>query len=217
MKYKAAIFDLDGTLLDSLEDLCDSVNHTMDVFGYPHRSLAEVRSFVGNGVDRLITLCVPNGVNDENLTEAIAEYRKYYADHSQIKTKPYDGIKSLVAALLEVGIKVAVVSNKLHLSTVTLCRKFFPEINVVYGERESEGIRRKPYPDTVIEAARELGVQLCETVYIGDSEVDILTADNAGIDCISVLWGLRDRDYLEAEGGKLFAESTEDVYRIIMG
>lgn len=217
MKYKAVIFDLDGTLLNTLEDLCDAVNHTMNLYGYPERTIDEVRRFVGNGVDRLITLCVPGGENDPKLTEAILEYRAYYTAHSEIKTKPYDGITELIEKLKNDGIKTAVVSNKLHKATKELCAKYFPCIEVVCGERESEGIRRKPYPDTVIESAKELGVPLEKTVYVGDSEVDVMTSRNAGVDCISVLWGFRDREYLAENGATVFANTAEELYKIIKG
>ncbi len=215
MKYKAAIFDLDGTLLNTLEDLWSAVNHTMDKYGYPHRTIQEVRSFVGNGVDRLIMLCLPNGSDDKYFEDAKLEYRRYYAEHSEEKTKPYDGIIDMIDSLENCGIKTAVVSNKIHIATVDLCKKYFPNIKNVCGERESEGIRRKPNPDMVIESARLLGVSLKDTVYIGDSEVDIETSRRAEVDCISVLWGFRDRDYLESVGGKVFAEKPADIIRII--
>lgn len=216
-KYKAAIFDLDGTLLDTLDDLWDAVNHTMDLFGYPHRTREEIRSFVGNGVDRLIELSIPGGTDDPNRDEAIRRYRAYYASHSEMKTKPYDGAAETASKLIADGIGAAVVSNKLHAATVTLCAKYFPAIPVVCGERESEGIRRKPYPDMVFWAAEKLGCAIEECVYIGDSEVDLLTAKNAGMDCISVLWGFRDREDLEAAGGTVFAETTDELYRAIVG
>lgn len=215
MKYKAAIFDLDGTLLNTLEDLWSAVNHTMDKYGYPHRTIQEVRSFVGNGVDRLIMLCLPNGSDDKYFEDAKLEYRRYYAEHSEEKTRPYDGIIDMIDSLENYGIKTAVVSNKIHIATVDLCKKYFPNIKNVCGERESEGIRRKPNPDMVIESARLLGVSLKDTVYIGDSEVDIETSRRAEVDCISVLWGFRDRDYLESVGGKVFAEKPADIIRII--
>ncbi len=217
MKYKAAIFDLDGTLLNTLEDLCDAVNHTMKLYSYPERTLDEVRRFVGNGVDRLITLCVPEHENDPNLAAVIDEYRAYYAAHSEIKTKPYDGVPELIDRLMKTGVKIAIVSNKMHEATVTLCQKYFPQVEVVCGEREREGIRRKPCPDTVIKAAEDLGVSLHDVVYIGDSEVDVKTSENAGVDCISVLWGFRDRDYLISEGARIFAVTADEVYRIIAG
>lgn len=215
-KYKAVIFDLDGTLLDTLDDLWSSVNHTMKVFGYPERTRNEVRAFVGNGVDRLIELCLPGGADDINRNAAISEYRRYYNENSEVYTKPYDGIVELIAKLTEAGIKVSVVSNKIHLSTVTLCKKYFSAIEIVCGEREAEGIRRKPHPDTVLQVAKELGVDISECVYVGDSEVDVETAKNACMDCIAVLWGFRDRDYLESRGAQIFASDTKELYdRII--
>lgn len=217
MKYKAAVFDLDGTLLNTLEDLCDAVNVTMDRFGYPHRTLSEVRSFVGNGVEKLIELSLPDGGNDPAFSEAVSFYREYYREHSEIKTAPYDGVEELISRLIENKIAVAVVSNKPHVATVSLCKKYFPLISVAGGEREAEGIRRKPYPDTVYAAVKELGCAVGECVYIGDSEVDIMTAKNAGMDVISVLWGFRDMDYLIGEGGTVFVRNAEELYNAIVG
>lgn len=216
MKYKAAIFDLDGTLLDTLDDLWDAVNHTMDMYGFPRRTRDEVRSFVGNGVERLIELSVPEGLNNPKFTEAVASYRAYYAANSEHKTAPYAGVTGLIRKLLSDGIAVSVVSNKPHGSTVTLCAKYFPDIAVVCGEREAEGIRRKPYPDTVFKAVEDLGLQVTDCVYIGDSEVDIRTAANAGMDCISVLWGFRDEDCLREEGGTEFVRSADELYGAIV-
>ncbi len=215
VKYKAAIFDLDGTLLDTLDDLWDAVNYTMELYGFPKRTREEVRTFVGNGVNRLIELCVPGGCENVKYAEAVETYRNYYAANSEIKTKPYDGVLLLIHKLIEDGIMTAVVSNKMHEATVTLCRKYFPEITTVCGERESEGIRRKPYPDTVIKAVHDLGAEISECVYIGDSEVDIKTAENAGMDCISVLWGFRDEEYLRKMGGKTFVKNTQELYHLI--
>lgn len=216
MKYKAAIFDLDGTLLDTLDDLWDAVNHTMDMYGFPRRTRDEVRSFVGNGVERLIELSVPDGLNNPKFTEAVASYRAYYAANSEHKTAPYAGVTGLIRTLLADGVAVSVVSNKPHGSTVTLCAKYFPDIAVVCGEREAEGIRRKPYPDTVFRAVEDLGLTVGDCVYIGDSEVDIRTAANAGMDCISVLWGFRDEDCLRAEGGTVFVHSADELYDAIV-
>ena len=215
-KYKTVIFDLDGTLLDTLDDLHNAVNHTMDVYGYPHRTREEVRSFVGNGVDKLIELCLPNGAEDKKLTAAIAEYRRYYSENAQIKTKPYDGVIEVIDSLLERGVNVAIVSNKIHKSTVELCKKYFPRIEYVFGERESEGIRRKPHPDMVINAAETIGTPVSECVYVGDSEVDVETSANARMDCILVLWGFRDKDFLLERGGKTFARTAEELLDIIV-
>lgn len=214
-KYKAVIFDLDGTLLDTLDDLMDALNHTMQKFGFPDRTRAETRKFVGNGVDRLIELAIPDGRNNPHYADAVREYRTFYAAHSELKTKPYDGVCELIRKLISERIGTAVVSNKIHEATVTLCKKYFPDIKNVCGERESEGIRRKPYPDTVFSVVKSLGFEPSECVYVGDSEVDILTAENAGMDCISVLWGFRDQDYLIEQGGKIFAANADELYNII--
>ena len=216
MKYKAAIFDLDGTLLDTLDDLWDAVNHTMDAYGFPRRTREEVRSFVGNGVERLIELSVPDGLNNPKFTEAVASYRAYYAANSEHKTAPYAGVTGLIRKLIADGVAVSVVSNKPHGSTVTLCAKHFPDIAVVCGEREAEGIRRKPYPDTVFRVVEDLGLTVTDCVYIGDSEVDIRTAANAGMDCISVLWGFRGEDCLRAEGGTVFVGTADELYDAIV-
>lgn len=216
-KYKAVIFDLDGTLLDTLDDLWNAVNHTMELFGYPKRTREEVRSFVGNGVDRLIELSIPGGIEDPNREAAIREYRAYYNAHSEVKTGLYSGVSELVSKLRVAGIGVAVASNKPHIATVKLCEGYFPEIAVVCGEREADGIRRKPQPDMVLWAAHELGFDVKDCVYVGDSEVDLKTAKNAGMDCISVLWGFRDRDVLEEAGAVCFAETAEELYHAIMG
>lgn len=216
MNYKAAIFDLDGTLLDTLDDLWDAVNHTMERYGFPRRTRNEVRSFVGNGVERLIELSVPDGRNNPKFAEAVTAYRAHYAENSENKTAPYDGVIDLIRKLIADGVAVSVVSNKPHGATVTLCAKYFPEITVVCGEREAEGIRRKPYPDTVFKAVEDLGCEVGECVYIGDSEVDIRTAENAGMDCISVLWGFRDEEYLRGEGGTVFVRTADELYDAIV-
>lgn len=217
MSYKAAIFDLDGTLLDTLDDLYNAVNATMEHFGFPKRTRTEVRSFVGNGVERLIELSVPQGRENVSFAEAVAFYRTYYAEHSEQLTAPYDGVVELIDGLIADGIAVAVVSNKPHGSTVSLCAKYFPRLTVVCGEREAEGVRRKPYPDTVYKAVETLGLSVGECVYIGDSEVDIRTAENAGMDVISVLWGFRDEELLVSEGGTVFVRTAGELYDAIVG
>jgi len=212
MKYKAAVFDLDGTLLDTLGDLTDALNAAMDHYGYPRRTVGEVRSFVGNGVERLIALSLPDGADTPDFEEITAYYRAYYAAHSEIKTGPYPGVINLIDRLENAGIRTAVVSNKPHGSTVRLCAKYFPGISVVGGEREAEGVRRKPWPDMVLCAVESMGLTPEECVYIGDSEVDVLTAKNAGMDCITVLWGFRDREDLEREGASCFAQTADEVF-----
>jgi len=200
------LWDLDGTLLDTLEDLADGVNYALAWFGYPERTLEEVRRFVGNGARRLIDQAVPEGADPAPVFET---FRVYYAANCQIKTRPYDGIPE---ALAELGKKypMAVVSNKPDVAVKPLCAQYFPGI---YARGESEDCPRKPAPDMVFKAMAEIGVEAC--VYVGDSEVDVITAANAGVPCLSVLWGFRDRDEIEAAGGRYFCERQEDLVRML--
>ena len=216
-KYKAVVFDLDGTLLNTLDDLCDIVNHTMRKFRYPERTLDEVRSFVGNGVAKLLELSLPDGLDTPNFDGILADMRAFYKVHPGNGTRPYDGVCEVIERFRAAGLKTAVVSNKIHAASVALCEKYFPTVDTVCGERESEGIKRKPAPDSVFVAAKDLGVDISECVYVGDSEVDILTAHNAGIKCISVLWGFRDREYLETMGADMFAATADELYAAVCG
>lgn len=196
------IFDLDGTLLDTLEDLKDAVNYVLGQFGYPQRSIEEVRRFVGNGAGVLIQRSVPEGVDPEPV---FAAFRGYYDAHCQEKTKPYDGILDALGQLREEYL-IAVVSNKPDSAVKALCADYFPGI---YARGESADCPRKPAPDMVWKAMEAIGVENC--VYVGDSEVDVVTARNAGVPCLSVLWGFRDREEIEAMGGRNFCESTEEL------
>ena len=209
--YQAVIFDLDGTLLYTLEDLKDGVNHVMRNWNYPERTLDEVRRFVGNGIHKLIERAVPEGLEDEKVEQVFEEFKTYYTAHCEIKTHPYDGIMELLAQLKEKGIKLAIVSNKNDAAVKELARDYFAdyiEKKVAIGERE--GIRKKPAPDSVFEAMRILGVDKKDTVYVGDSDVDRATAKNAGLDCISVTWGFRDEALLKSlEPEYLIAEPKE--------
>ena len=194
------LWDLDGTLLDTLEDLADAVNFALGEFGYPTRSVEEVRCFVGNGARRLIERAVPeNG----DVSAVLDTFRTYYNANCQIKTKPYDGI---MEALRKLGEKypMAVVSNKPDSAVKPLCAAYFPGL---YARGESTDCPRKPAPDMVFKAMEAIGVERC--VYVGDSEVDVLTARNAGVPCLSVLWGFRDRTEIEETGGSHFCEHTE--------
>lgn len=209
-QYSTYIFDLDGTLLDTLGDLAQSVNHALREMGMPERSLAEIRQFVGNGVRKLIERAVPEGTPYDVTEQTLAVFKMHYIDHGLDTTKPYEGIPEMLAELKGRGKSIAVVSNKFYDATQQLCRHFFPDtVSVAIGERE--GINKKPAPDTVFEALRQLGVTADDAVYIGDSDVDIKTAENCGMPCISVLWGFRDKDFLIEHGGKTFVETPREI------
>lgn len=214
--YKAVIFDLDGTLLDTLADLADGVNIALGMHGLPLRSLDEVRMAIGSGVVKLIERVVPEGRNHPAFEACLADFRREYAKISRNKTCPYAGIPALLAQLDAAGIRMAVVSNKFHDATVELVREYFPIIPFAAGERESAGIRKKPAPDTVFLAMETFGVSADECVYIGDSDVDIETAKNAGMDCISVTWGFRDREFLTAHGASVFADSPAALGKLLL-
>ncbi|MDY6266287.1 MAG: HAD family hydrolase [Prevotella sp.] len=204
------IFDLDGTLLNTINDLAASTNYALRSAGMPEHSVDDVRRFVGNGVKKLMERAIPDGLNNPDFDETYATFRKHYLKHSLDTTKPYDGIPEVLAELKRRGKKLAIVSNKFYAATQELARHFFPDtIEVAIGEREN--IRKKPAPDTVLEAMRQLGVGKEGTVYIGDSDVDIDTAHNVGVPCISVLWGFRDRDFLLAHGATTLIERPEQL------
>ena len=210
--YRNYIFDLDGTLLDTLCDLAASTNYALRQYGMPEHSIDSVRTFVGNGVGKLIERAVPEGIGNTQYESVLATFRKHYMLHSLDTTAPYPGIESLLHSLRSHGCNVAVVSNKFYNATVELCRHFFADtVEVAIGEREN--IRRKPAPDTVFEAMRQLGVSGEDTVYVGDSDVDVATARNSGIPCISVLWGFRDRDFLIEHGATTFVNTPEDILK----
>ena len=210
--YNTYIFDLDGTLLDTLGDLASSVNYALRTHGMPEHSIEDVRRFVGNGVRKLIERSVPSGTENPNFEATFATFREYYMQHSLDTTRPYDGIPETLAALKAKDCRLAVVSNKMMAATQELCRHFFPDIiEVAIGENEAEGIRKKPAPDIVYASLRELGVDKHSAVYVGDSDVDIETARNAGLPCISVLWGFRDRDFLIQHGAKTFISAPQEL------
>ena len=215
MSYQTAVFDLDGTLLDTLEDLYLATNRALGLHGLPLRSRDEVRMFVGNGVEMLIRRAVPPGTDEETTLAVLADFKTAYAAICEDHTKPYDGILDMLTALRERGIRVAVVSNKFDAATKKLCAKYFGDlVEVAIGERA--GVRKKPAPDTVYEALRELGVTAEGAVYIGDSDVDIRTAENCGMPCISVTWGLRDKDFLIENGAKALVDSPEGLLGVII-
>ncbi|WP_315578468.1 HAD family hydrolase [Hoylesella oralis] len=210
MEYKTYIFDLDGTLLDTLHDLWVSCNYALRENGMPERTLDEVRRFVGNGVKKLMERAIPQGLDNPKFDVTYETFRKYYLVHSLDTTKPYSGIPELLANLKKHGKRIAVVSNKFYAATQELCRHFFGDyVEVAIGEREN--IRKKPAPDTVDEAIRQLKVSREDAVYIGDSDVDVMTARNSNMPCISVLWGFRDRDFLMQHGATTFVAAPKEL------
>ena len=227
--FNVYIFDLDGTLLDTLQDLANSVNYALRQHGMPEHSIDDIRRFVGNGVRLLMERAVPDGAQNPQFEAVFDTFRQHYMLHSLDTTHPYDGIPELIHELKARGCQMAVVSNKMRSATKELVRHFFPDIDVAIGENEAAGICKKPAPDTVYEALRLLAVSDSQftvsqqptanspefaAVYVGDSDVDLATARNSGLPCISVLWGFRDRDFLMAHGATTFAEHPLDILRI---
>lgn len=212
MRYHTYIFDLDGTLLDTLTDLAASCNYALRTHGMPEHSIDDVRRFVGNGVRLLMERAVPGGAGHPDFEATFATFREHYMQHSLDTTRPYPGIPEVLAELKKRGCRLAVVSNKMMAATVELCHHFFPDtIEVAIGENEAAGIRKKPAPDTVFAALKELGVEKDGAVYVGDSDVDFKTSVNAGIPCVSVLWGFRDRDFLIQHGAKTFISAPSEL------
>ncbi len=206
---KGILFDLDGTLLNTLEDLTDSVNYALAQYDCPPRTVEDVRNFIGNGARKLIERSLPGKDNDPDVDEVLATYQAYYKTHSQIKTRPYDGVVEALGKIAE-KYPVAIVSNKPDAPTKILCKEFFGD---VYARGESTDCHRKPAPDMLIKAMEIIGVDTC--IYVGDSEPDILTAKNLGVKCLSVLWGFRDRKTLEAAGGQFFCSDPQKLPEIL--
>lgn len=214
MKYKAIIFDLDGTLTDTLEDLYLSVNYALRSCGLPERSLDEVRRFVGNGVRQLIERAVPEGTEPPVVTKCFETFHSHYIIHCQDHTALYPGIATLLMSLHTKGYRMAVVSNKIQDGVTELAQSYFRGvIDVAIGEQP--GIPRKPEPDMLYNALAQLGVDASEAIYVGDSDVDLQTAANAGLPCISVLWGFRSRNFLVAHGATMLAETPQDILQLV--
>lgn len=211
--FKAVIFDLDGTLLDTLGDLHAAVNHALRAFGFAERSLDEVRRFIGNGVVKLMQRATPEGTDEETDARCLDAFREYYLAHMQDMTAPYEGVIPLIKELREKGIKTAVVSNKFHKAVYGLCLDYFPGLidEAIGVSNEAE---RKPSPVNVYKAMEKLGVNADECIYIGDSEVDVQTAHNAGVKCIGVTWGFRDRE--ELAGAQIICDSCDEILKIIV-
>lgn len=214
IKYNTFLFDMDGTLLNTLEDLTDSVNYALETCGYPKRTMDEVRSFLGNGVKVLISKSVPANTSDTDMMHCLAIYQKHYSENMESKTRPYDGINELLQVLKEKGIKLAIVSNKFDSAVKALCREYFQGyIDIAIGE--SENVARKPAPDGVFTALNQLSSKKEEALYVGDSEVDVKTAHNAGLKCVGVTWGFRDREILKAEGADFIIDNPLELLDFI--
>lgn len=210
---KIVIFDLDGTLLNTLDDLADSTNYALSKFGYPTRTIEEVRQFVGNGVAKLIERAIPDGKNNSNFEKCLSIFKENYAQNMYNKTAPYNGIIEMLSNLKSKGIKIAVVSNKFDLAVKELCKKYFEGfIDFAAGENEAQGIKKKPAPDTVISVLTEFNFAPEDAVYVGDSDVDIMTAKNSKMPCISVTWGFRDEKFLLENGATILINAPSEIY-----
>ncbi|MBO5778119.1 MAG: HAD-IA family hydrolase [Clostridia bacterium] len=208
--YKLIVFDMDGTILDTLEDLKNSLNFALTANDMPERTLDEVRRFVGNGIGKLIERGVADGATQEQIAGVQAAFFPHYTLHCNDNTRPYEGIPEVIGSLRNAGYLTAVVSNKADFAVQDLCKIWFDGLfDVAVGERE--GLQRKPAPDSVFEVCRLLNVSIEDAVYIGDSEVDYQTAQNAGMDVISVDWGFRDADFLRSIGAKKIVSSPKEL------
>lgn len=215
MQYKLVIFDLDGTILDTLEDLAVSLNHVLTDAGLPPRTIDEVRQFVGNGIRKLIERAVPTGTETAVIDAVYAAFQADYQKGCTAHTRPYDGIVPLMQQLHAAGVKLAVVTNKADAPAQVLCRQFFPGLlDLAFGERA--GVPRKPAPNAVHEVLCRLEIPANRAVFIGDSDVDIRTAENAGMDCIGVSWGFRGRTFLAMHGADRIADTAEELGRMLM-
>lgn len=217
MGIQAVIFDMDGTVLDTLEDLKNATNAAMEAFGHPTLTLDQVRRYVGNGSRRLIELALGEGAEPAEIDRVLSWYVPWYDAHCRILTRPYPGILPLMERLRAAGLRQAIVSNKPDSAVKALNADFFrgiPELAV--GERESEGIRRKPWPDMPDAVQRQMGLRCEDCVYVGDSEVDLKTAENAGLRCISVTWGFRSREQLLAAGAQTLVDTPDELAGLIL-
>lgn len=210
MKKELIIFDLDGTILDTLDDLTDSLNYAFKFHNFPPRSKADVQKFVGNGIRKLIERGLPDHASNQEIRLVFETFLDYYREHCMEKTKPYDGIIELLRKLKESGCLIAVVSNKADIVVQKLCRRYFDGL-IDYAAGERHGIPKKPAPDSVLHVMKILNKTAEAVLYIGDSEVDLQTAHNAGIDCLSVTWGFRDEHFLKQHGAETFAHTVDEI------
>ena len=214
MKYKAALFDMDGTVLDTLGDLSDSLNHTLKAHGMPEHTIDEARMMLGDGMNVLIHRAAPAGTPEEKIQEVLADYKAYYGSHSSIKTKVFDGIPELLEELRRRGVKTGVVSNKGDFAVQDLSKTYFEGLmDASAGENEAAGIARKPAPDMCLNMLKLFGVTPSEAVYIGDTEVDIETAKNCGMDCIICSWGFRSVEHLKEKGAEVIVDTPMEILK----
>jgi len=215
MRYQAVLFDMDGTVLDTLDDLYDSINHSLAEFSLPRVSREHVRQCLGNGAAYLVKHSVPEGSSPELEAKVLAFYKPWYDAHCLIKTAPYDGILPLMQELKEHGLRLAIISNKPDRAVQELSAAFFPGL-LELSVGESPSVRRKPAPDTVLKAAAQIGLPVDQCVYVGDSEVDLQTARNAGMDCISVTWGFRDEPQLLDAGAATLVHMPKELEALLL-
>lgn len=212
MDIKVIIFDLDGTLLNTLDDLADSTNFALSEFNYPTRSKEEIRTFVGNGVAKLIERAIPDGKHNPNFNKCLEIFKQHYSINKYNKTAPYNDIINLLIELKEKNYKIAVVSNKFDLAVKDLCQKYFPNlIDVAIGENEAAGINKKPSSDTVNLVLQQLNLNSNQAIYVGDSDVDILTAKNSNMPCVSVTWGFRDKEFLIKNNAQIIINTPKEI------
>lgn len=212
---KLVVFDMDGTILNTLDDLKDTLNYALGQYHFPARTLEETRAFVGNGIHKLIERAVPEGTDAQTVEKVFDTFLEYYQIHCMDQTRPYPGIVSLLQSLKEAGLLTAVVSNKADAAVQELCERFFPGL-FDFAVGEHEGVQKKPAPDMVQLALRTLGTQASDAVYVGDSDVDLATAKNSGLDSIIVTWGFRDREFLESQGVDVFADTPQKVRELCL-
>ncbi len=213
MRYKTIIFDLDGTLLDTLDDLAKATNYALAKHNMPQHTKEAIRWFVGNGAKKLIERAFPAGTSQEKQAEVLASFAEYYKDHGNDNTTAYPGVMQLLADLRAAGCQTAIVSNKPDFAVQNLTKLYFDELmDAACGENEAQGIAKKPAPDMVLTVMEKLGADPATTVYVGDSDTDLETAANSGLDCIGACWGFRGRQFLIEHGATMLAESAQDVF-----
>ncbi len=216
MKKNLIIFDLDGTLLNTLDDLTDSTNYALEIFGYPKHKLEDIRGFVGNGVEKLIQRALPDGINNADYKNILETFKQHYSKNMYTKTAPYPQIIEMLKSLKNDNCKIGVVSNKFDQAVKNLCKTYFDNlIDIAVGENEALGIKKKPTPDTVLSIMEQFLADNSNTIYVGDSEVDILTAKNANIPCISVSWGFKTREFLIEHHAKIIIDNPCEITKYL--